>query len=47
MTELVNLVFGLWGFAVLGLSNTDVEPLKQQALENRHDRGRLSDRRAP
>eukprot|EP00966_Prymnesium_polylepis_P217282 5028679-Prymnesium_polylepis.2 len=35
MKELVNLVLGLWGFAVLGLSNTDVEPLKQQVLKNR------------
>jgi hypothetical protein len=35
MTELVNLMLGLWGFAVLGLANTDVEPLKAQVVQNR------------
>ena len=33
--ELVNLVLGLWGYALLDLANTDVKPLKEKVLRNK------------
>ena len=35
MQELINLVLGLWGYALLDLANTDVKPLKEKVLRNK------------
>jgi hypothetical protein len=35
LQELINLVLGLWGYALLDLANTDVKPLKEKVLRNK------------